>query len=40
MLEFRPDAPIGQLLFWSTALVVWLVYRVTHPQDKGPKGHK
>jgi hypothetical protein len=24
MLEFREDAPIGMLIFWSVALVVWL----------------
>lgn len=27
MLEFREDAPIGSLIFWSIALVVWLVVR-------------
>lgn len=27
MLEFREDAPIGMLIFWSIALVVWLVIK-------------
>lgn len=27
MLEFREDAPIGMLIFWSVALVVWLVIK-------------
>jgi hypothetical protein len=28
VLEFREDAPIGMLIFWSIALVVWLVIKV------------
>lgn len=27
MLEFREDAPIGMLIFWSIALVVWVVVK-------------
>jgi hypothetical protein len=27
VLEFREDAPIGMLIFWSIALVVWLVIK-------------
>lgn len=27
MLEFREDAPFGMLIFWSIALVVWLVIK-------------
>ena len=28
MFEFRNDAPIGSLIFWSIALVVWIVVRI------------
>ena len=27
MLEFREDAPFGMLIFWSIALVVWVVIK-------------
>jgi len=27
VLEFREDAPLGMLIFWSIALVVWLVVK-------------
>jgi len=27
VLEFREDAPIGMLIFWSIALVVWVVIK-------------
>jgi len=28
VLEFREDAPIGSLIFWSIALVVWIIIRI------------
>lgn len=28
MFEFRDDAPIGSLIFWSIALVVWIIVRI------------
>ncbi len=28
MLEFREDAPIGALIFWSIALVIWIVIKI------------
>ncbi|GEM_PF-997556 len=28
MLEFREDAPFGMLIFWSIALVVWVVIKI------------
>ena len=34
MLEFREDAPIGALIFWSVALVVWIVARITSRKKK------
>lgn len=44
MLEFREDAPIGSLIFWSIALVVWIVIRIRSKRaDKKQdlkKGHR
>jgi hypothetical protein len=35
MLEFREDAPIGALIFWSVALVIWIVIRIrSRHQDR------
>lgn len=34
MLEFRPDAPIGHLVFWSVALVVWIIVRIRSGKKK------
>lgn len=35
MLEFREDAPIGALIFWSVALVIWIVIRIrSRRQDR------
>lgn len=28
MLEFREDAPMGALIFWSIALAVWIVIKI------------
>lgn len=34
MLAFRDDAPIGSLIFWSAALVVWIVVRIRARKKK------
>lgn len=38
MIELRPDAPVGSLIFWSSMLVVWIIWKVrqkkTDKQDK------
>ena len=44
MLEFREDAPLGALIFWSVALVIWIVIKIRsrRGKDKDPlrKGEK
>ena len=44
MLEFREDAPVGALIFWSVALVIWVVIKIRsrygRERDSSRKGTK